>query len=231
MAIVKATRVAELAIVRAAKQYIELGIEPVPVYPRDKAAVVDWKIAPPITRENVVNRFREGQNIGVRLGRRSAGLADVDLDCDEALRLAPMFLPPTSRISGRASSQRAHWFYRSDLHQNEDTAALTFKHPGTNEMLVELRIGADGEDHDAMTVVPPSIHSKTGENIVWYEEGDIAWVDVQRSNWRSLRSRSAAWSCATIPTRADVTASGLWWTAASHAPAGRKKNARSSSKP
>src|SRR5262252_1097064 len=177
MAIVKATRVAELAIVRAAKQYIELGIEPVPVYPRDKAAVVDWKIAPPITRENVVNRFREGQNIGVRLGRRSAGLADVDLDCDEALRLAPMFLPPTSRISGRASSQRAHWFYRSDLHQNEDTAALTFKHPGTNEMLVELRIGADGEDHDAMTVVPPSIHSKTGENIVWYEEGDIAWVD------------------------------------------------------
>src|SRR6266853_2474822 len=170
----KAIRI-ELGVVRAAKQYLELGIEPVPVQPRDKAAVYDWKTAPPVTAENVVSRFREGQNIGVRLGRRSGGLVDIDLDCDEAIKLAPSFLPPTGRIFGRATSQRAHWLYGSDLHESEDTAALQYKHPVTKEMLIELRIGSDG--HDAMTVIPPSIHKGTGENITWHGEGEIARVD------------------------------------------------------
>ena len=147
---------------------------------RDKAAVYDWKTAPAVTVENVVSRFREGQNIGVRLGRRSGGLIDTDLDCDEALKLAPSFLPATGRIFGRASSKRAHWLYRSDLYESEDTAAVQYKHPVTKETLIELRIGADGEDHDAMTVVPPSIHKETGENIVWHEEGEITRVDGAR---------------------------------------------------
>jgi hypothetical protein len=166
---------ASLSVVRAAKDYLELGIEPVPVQARDKAAVHDWKTAPPVTAENVVSRFREGQNIGARLGRRSLGLVDIDLDCDEAIKLAQSFLPSTGRIFGRATSQRAHWLYRSDLHESEDAAALQYKHPVTKEVLIELRIGSDG--HDAMTVMPPSIHKGTGENIVWYEEGEITWVD------------------------------------------------------
>jgi predicted P-loop ATPase len=169
----KAVRI-ELSVVRAAKQYLELGIEPVPVQPRDKAAVHDWKTAPPVTAENVVSRFREGQNIGVRLGRRSGGLVDIDLDCDEAIKLAQSFLPSTGRIFGGASSRRAHWLYRSDLYESEETAALQYKHPVTKEMLIELRIGSDG--HDAMTVIPPSIHKGTGENITWHEEGEIALV-------------------------------------------------------
>ena len=167
-------KIAELGILRAAKQYLELGIEPVPVKARDKAAVNDWKIAPPVTLENVVSRFSEGQNIGVRFGRRSRGLVDVDLDCDEALRLASSFLPVTGRVFGRASSPRSHWLYRSDLHESEDIAALAYKHPITKETLIELRIGADGDDHDAMTVAPPSIHKETGESIVWYDEGEVA---------------------------------------------------------
>src|SRR5262249_42480396 len=136
----KATKVTELGIVRAAKQYLEMGIEPVPVQPRDKAAVHDWKTAPPVTVENVVSRFYQGQNMGVRLGRRSGGLVDIDLDCDEALRLASSLLPPTGRIFGRSTSQRAHWLYRSDLHESEDTAALQYKHPVSKETLIELRI-------------------------------------------------------------------------------------------
>jgi hypothetical protein len=168
-------KITELGILRAARQYLELGIEPVPVEPQGKAAVSDWKTAPTVTVENLVRRFNENQNIGIRLGSRSGGLVDIDLDCEEAIKLAPSFLPPTGRIFGRASSQRSHWLYRSDLHENEDTAALAFKHPVTKETLIELRIGADGEDHDAMTVAPPSIH-KSGEQIIWYKQDDIAQV-------------------------------------------------------
>jgi predicted P-loop ATPase len=173
-------RVIKLDVVKAAIAYLNLGIEPVPVYPRSKLAIGDWKTADPINSDNVVTRFQAGQNIGLRLGRRSGGLVDVDLDCDNAVTLAPYFLPPTGRISGRASSPRSHWYYMSDLWERENLSTLLFKDPDPKgAVLVELRIGAsgDGEDLAAMTVAPPSIHQETGEAIVWEEEGDFPEVD------------------------------------------------------
>jgi hypothetical protein len=43
----------------------------------------------------------DGHNIGLLLGDRSNGLVDIDLDCPEAVALAPLMLPPTGAIFGR----------------------------------------------------------------------------------------------------------------------------------
>src|SRR5262245_40198556 len=51
-------------------------------------------------------------NVGVVLGAVSGGLVDVDLDCIEAITLAPRFLPPTM-VHGRVSKPQSHRWYLS----------------------------------------------------------------------------------------------------------------------
>jgi len=90
------------------------------------------------------------QNIGVILGKPSGGLADVDLDCDEAVRLAPKYLPPTGCITGRTGQPGRHWWYIS---KDCETARHRDKLcKGEGATVVELR----STGHQ--TVVGPSIH-------------------------------------------------------------------------
>src|SRR5204863_5267918 len=60
-----------------------------------------------------VPRYFNGRpiNIGVLLGEPSGGLADIDLDCPEALTLADRFLPATGLIFGRPTKPRSHRLY------------------------------------------------------------------------------------------------------------------------
>ena len=60
-----------------------------------------------ITPENVAHYFNGAKlNVGAIMGPRSGGLTDVDLDCKEAVALAPWFLPKTGSVYGRASKRR-----------------------------------------------------------------------------------------------------------------------------
>ena len=114
-------------------------------------------------------------NIGVILGDASQGLTDVDLDCDEAVVLAPYVLPKTGAIFGRASRRSSHWLYQTELAQTADKATVAFRDPtGTGRStLVELRIGgASG----AQTVFPGSTHA-SGELVTWEENGEPEKVD------------------------------------------------------
>ncbi|MGI8549608.1 MAG: DUF3987 domain-containing protein [Dehalococcoidia bacterium] len=52
------------------------------------------------------------RNIGIVLGEPSGGLVDIDLDAPEAVRLAPLFLPPTEAVFGRTGKPRSHWLYQ-----------------------------------------------------------------------------------------------------------------------
>ncbi len=92
--------------------------------------------------------FTEGDNVGIKLGAPSGGLVDVDLDCDEAVALAPRYLPPTAMF-GRSSKPRSHWVYVC----NTKTHKPTRTH-------VELR------STGLQTIFPPSIHP-SGEPIEW----------------------------------------------------------------
>src|SRR5262245_8179284 len=79
-------------------------------------------------------------NVGGLLGSPSRGLVDVDLDCPEAIAVAPRFLRPSASF-GRASALRSHWLYRAD----PSGATIGIADPnrrrksGGKAMLVELR--------------------------------------------------------------------------------------------
>ena len=151
--------------------YVARNWNPVPVAFRDKKPIAGegWQSI----RIDAANarRFFDGgpQNIGVQLGPTSSGLTDVDLDCREALIVAPYLLPQTDAIFGRSSKRCSHCLYVTNLAETTDRAVLKFADPNDGEVLVELRIG--GHEHAAQTVFPGSVHV-SGEPTAWEKGGD-----------------------------------------------------------
>jgi hypothetical protein len=110
-----------------ARGYLDRGWRPVPIdecqkKPRDPA----WQSLA-FTEENVEEFFDPDDNIGIQLGERSGGLTDVDIDCPEALELAPSILPPTGAVFGRKSKFASHWLYKTDLCTTELKATIQFR--------------------------------------------------------------------------------------------------------
>ena len=64
-----------------------------------------------LSESDLPAHFNGTGNIGVLLGEPSGWLVDVDLDCEEAVALAPRFLPPTGAMSGRPGKPASHWWY------------------------------------------------------------------------------------------------------------------------
>ncbi len=117
--------------------------------------------------------FRDRSNVGVLLGEPSNGLTDVDLDCPEALALAPHFLPLTDLRSGRPSAPASHAFYRVP----SPIRTIRFRDPRLSSsdersMLIELR------STGSQTLIPPSIHP-SGEKLVWERDGEPTEVEAE----------------------------------------------------
>ena len=155
-----------------ARQYLQRGWKPIPIPggmkgPRSN----DWQLMP-VTPENVSEYFNgAAMNIGVQMGPVSSGLADVDLDCLESLRLADHFLPPTNAVFGRFSKPSSHRLYYATDPEPEPVIQLR----GLNlEMLVELRLGCGNKG--AQTMFPGSIHPDSGEAVEWVSDGEPAIV-------------------------------------------------------
>jgi hypothetical protein len=162
-----------------AQSYITRGWNPVPCRYRTKKPIGDDWQSRKIDATNVTQHFDDAQlNVGVQLGPSSAGLTDVDLDCREAVAIAPYVLPPTSARFGRASRRDSHRLYVTDLASRAENAVLQFRHPNTGEMLCELRVGGGGKG--AQTVFPGSTHDETGEAVTWDEDGAPAAVDGEQ---------------------------------------------------
>jgi putative DNA primase/helicase len=99
-------------------------------------------------REHVIN----GGNVGIQAGEVSDWICAGDLDSEEAVRLAPKFLPETLK-SGKQGIP-THWIYRSPgagYRQFRDV---------NREMLIELKASENGAGHQF--VVEPSIHPEKG---------------------------------------------------------------------
>jgi hypothetical protein len=150
----------------AARWYLARGYAPIPVPAGTKVPVLKGWTDLRLAEADLPQHFNGTGNIGVLLGEPSGWLVDVDLDCEEAVALAPAFLPPTSAKSGRPGKRSSHWWYVCK-------GAKTRKHqdPATKKMIVELR------STGAQTVVGPSMHP-SGEP---YDplEGEPAVVDVE----------------------------------------------------
>jgi hypothetical protein len=167
--------------------YIERGWNPVPIPYRTKGPNGNGWQTRIITAETAERHFDgNAANIGIILGPTSAGLTDVDLDCPEAIRLAPAVLPPTLAKFGRPSKRASHWLYVTDLTTTTDTAAVQYRHPVSKDMLIELRMGgAKG----AQTVFPGSIH-ESGEPITWDIEEEPACIEGEELR-RRVRALAA----------------------------------------
>jgi hypothetical protein len=107
--------------------------------------------------------LRNGRrNLGALLGEPSGGLCDVDIDCWEALKLAPTFLPSTKAIFGRPSAPSSHRLYQVEP---ADFRTVQFEDPLKHDdnagcMIVEVR------GTGAQTMFPPSIHPSK-ERVEW----------------------------------------------------------------
>lgn len=156
------------------EQYLRADLDVVPVEPRSKKIrIKNWE-----TKKFELSDFRAENNVGIRLGKD--GLADVDLDCPEAISVATKLLPRTGFVYGRASARASHHFYRVD----PPVKSIKLKDPtigGNKGTLVELRCLTSEDTVGYQSVAPGSIHEDTGEFIDFEPgaNGIIANVDAE----------------------------------------------------
>jgi predicted P-loop ATPase len=152
----------------AARATLALDIYPVPIKPGMKRPPMrGWQNCR-LTVDDLQEHFSNGNGLGWLLGIKPRPIADVDIDCGEAVAVSSLIpLPKTNRIFGRLSNPCSHYLY--ELPEEFESESFkdplrngTDKHPG----IIELR-GRGGQ-----TVVPPSVHP-SGEQIKWEHEGDF----------------------------------------------------------
>ena len=144
----------------AALNYYERGWRSTPLRPRTKIPMYEEWPTQRLEPDDIEREFVDGRNLGLLLGEPSGGLADVDLDCPEAVALAAHTLPQTGTIFGRAGSPSSHWLYQCSP---PDFRITRFADPVNGATLLELR-GTGGQ-----TMAPPSIHP-TGAQVEWEGE-------------------------------------------------------------
>jgi len=109
-----------MTLLDVARGYVERGWCVVPIPHKHKKPVVkDWPSLRLTAAELPATFNGAASNIGVLLGAPSGYLVDVDLDCAEALLLAPSLLPKTLALFGRASKPRSHRLYIAALKTRE----------------------------------------------------------------------------------------------------------------
>lgn len=144
---------------QAALEYFDLGWAPIPLHIKSKNPNREGWPKERWTPEQIKKQASSFGNVGVLMGKPSQRLVDVDLDCQEAIAMAPRFLPPTGAIFGRASKRRSHYLYVLD----EPIDSSEFKDLD-GSMLVEAR------STGRQTVFPPSTHP-SGELTEWDRNG------------------------------------------------------------
>lgn len=146
-----------------ARHYINEGWQVLPIPKGEKGPRVNnW--------QNTVfdeSAFQPDDNIGVRLGDPSNGLVDIDLDCKEAIEVAPKLLLATNRIHGRPSKPRSHYWYISP-----GCKSRQFTDVDKASVLVEIR------STGGQTVLPPSVHP-SGEVLAWEVDREPNAVDPE----------------------------------------------------
>ena len=149
--------------IAAAGDFHARGWTPVPVGRRSKKPIGEgWQLRA-IEEADIPALFSGEGNIGLLTGALSGGLADVDLDCAEAVALVDSFLPATPMRSGRRSRPLSHRWYVTNGHVPASRAFTDVDKEKT--MLLELR--TDGHQ----TLVPPSIHPD-GDPYLWDGEAE-----------------------------------------------------------
>jgi hypothetical protein len=204
------------AVLRQATRYVDRGWQVVPIPVRTKRPILDGWPQLRLKPEELPQHFgRRPSNIGVILGHVSGNLVDIDLDCDEAVKMAPKVLTPTATF-GRLSRPSSHWLYVSaDAEYLKCVDPISFKDEAGHDnfqTLVELRTNAAGKTPGLQTVFPPSQHSTTGESIEWDASVDPAHINVTAQSPADLRARvmRLAAVCLVMRHARDADAKSAW---------------------
>lgn len=190
---------APASVADAALRYLQLGWAVVPCarfgdgHDSDGKAprkYKDWRKLR-FTEEEIPRHFGPSDNVGVILGAASGGLVDIDLDTPEAVRAAPLLLPPSQAVFGRPGAGFAHWLYRCepgkiDKYEDPEPPPAPDGSGRLKACLCELR--AEG----GQTVFPPSLHVKSGETICWVKGVQLPPPEVKYPALRAALGRLAA---------------------------------------
>ena len=117
-----------------------------------------------ITEEEVPKHWTNGQNMGLLCGEPSGGRVDVDLDADEAAKIAGRFLPPTL-TSGRGCRPHSHWWYVAPGAESCDWKDTN------RSKLIELR------STGRQTLIAPSTHP-SGDEYIWHSEAGLQMAEI-----------------------------------------------------
>ena len=146
-----------LSIQEAAKEYYDLGLTVVPIIKNKKRpSISSWST---LSEEELYTHFSKNTGgIGLRWGDENHHLVDIDLDCEEAIVLAPKILPQT-KTYGRDSAPESHWIYQVTDDPGK-RKAFSVRTKECKSMLLEYRAKR------CVSVVEPSIHP-SGEQYLW----------------------------------------------------------------
>lgn len=165
---------------QCAADYIQRGWAPIPIAWKSKSPAIPRWPDLRVSLDQLDNYFDASPgNIGVLLGEPSNGLVDIDLDCSEAVRLAPRFLPDTCRF-GREGKRSSHWLFVCK-------DAKTQKFQGPAGMLLEIR------STGAQTLFPGSTHPTGGA--ITFDSDEIAPVSI---SWEELLSAARSLAAASL---------------------------------
>jgi hypothetical protein len=186
----------------AVARYIARGWRPVVVKPGGKVPLSKaWQNTTPKP-----DQFSENDNVGIRLGRTSGGLVDIDLDCPHARQLAGIEgllwgLP----AFGRAGDLPGHFLVNcGDAPDKVIQFGLSTGHglPLPKDMVLELR--ANGQ-----TVFPPSKYHRDDGNmqaVVWAAGAEPD--TIPEMSWSELHLKAKALALLSVvlaayPTRGN----------------------------
>jgi putative DNA primase/helicase len=152
-----------------------------------------------ITEADIEQHFNcQPQNVGVLLGKPSDWLVDADLDVPEAVETAQVYLPTSYTRFGRKGNPNSHHLYRCP---GLKTKQFSFnrKEGGKNRSTMIMELRSTG----TQTVMPGSLHDKTGERITWHEQDAPQVVDAEDLLHQASRAAAAALLARYWPAAAD----------------------------
>jgi putative DNA primase/helicase len=154
--------------------YDNEGIKLVRLSHKTKKPVdTEWQHRP-LAVEDAEEWVRGGGDVGWQCGEVSGWMSAIDLDCEEARRLAPRFLPETLR-GAKGKETPSQYFYRSTELGYKKFSELD----GPSE-LIALKASNNGRGHQV--AVAPSIHRGKGPYhfVGGYNPAAIAVVDKDK---------------------------------------------------
>lgn len=170
--------------------YEAVGIRLVPLKPEDKKPKGNEWPSRTITREEIERNLERGGGVGIQAGECSGWICAADLDCDEARKLAPLFLPKTLTSGKEGERLPSHYVYVS-----EGAGYRQFRDTNLKE-LIALKASNNGAGHQF--VVEPSVHETKGP-YKW--AGGFNPSEITRISSEDLERRLGRLAAATLIAR------------------------------